>query len=76
MSPDCSASDGLPIPVAGVFDSPGAVLSINTEWLSVMDGLLSKMTDECFWDGDESERLEAIQQAQSLLIALSSIEAW
>lgn len=73
MAKNCDASNGLPIPTAGVFSSPGAVLSINTEWLSVIDGLLSQMTDECFWDGDDSERHAAAQQAYELLIALADV---
>lgn len=60
----------VPIPTAGVFDSPTVVLCINAEWASHLDGLLGRLLHPNAWIGTEEEKEAAIQEVGKLLIAL------
>lgn len=62
-----------PVPTAGVFDSPGVLLCLNTQWASFLDGALQPLLSPCQWAGSETEVEAAIQQVQRLLVALGNV---
>lgn len=70
---DDPRSSPVPVPGAGVFDSPAVPLCINTEWCGHLDGLLGRLLLPDAWIGTEAEIEAAIQEVQKLLVALAQI---
>lgn len=60
-----------PIPNAGVFDSPLAVLALNVRWVRMVDGMLERLLHRDAWSGTESEIDAAIEQVEQLLASWS-----
>lgn len=63
-----------PRPSAGVFDSPGVQLCLNTEWASYLDGLLEGLLCPSHWQGTETEVEAAIEQVHLLMAKLADVQ--
>lgn len=62
-----------PVPSAGVFDSPGVQICLNTEWVSHLDGLIGALLERTAWVGTETEIDTAIQEVHKLLVKFCDV---
>lgn len=59
----------MPVPSAGIFDTPHVTLRINGEWWSlVLDNLLN-MTDEENWVGTDEEKYRATNEIMRFIVS-------
>lgn len=60
----------MPVPGAGIFDSPSVTVSLNVEWISHIIGILDVLDQPDAWEGDETAIFNARQEILKLQIAL------
>lgn len=70
--PSESLEHPLAIPPAGVFDMPNVTLCINSEWASILDGLVGQLLCRNVWGGSVTEVDNVLQQVHLLLVALGT----
>jgi hypothetical protein len=61
----------LPIPEDGIFDEPDLTVTINQQWLSILDGQIGKLLQDGIWIGDDDETFDANQEVYKLLDAIA-----
>lgn len=54
-------------PDPGIFDEPNVIVSINSQWLSYIDGAIGKLLFDGIWAGDDDEVFAARDEISKLL---------
>lgn len=58
------------IPEPGIFDAPAVNLCINSIWAGHIGGMIARLLPDDAWQGDDAERLAAVNEILKLLNAL------
>lgn len=62
-------------PEPGIFDDPNVTVSINSQWLSYIDGAIGKLLRDGVWLGDDDEVAAAHEEISKLLIQFGAVGA-
>ncbi len=54
-------------PAVGIYDPPHKYICMNTEWASIIAGMIYRLTYHEVWEGDVDEREDAIEEIERLL---------
>jgi len=59
-------------PIPGIYDAPHKYICMNSEWASIIAGVIYRLTYHEVWDGDFDEREDAIEEIERLLADMAN----